>query len=65
MITGISGFGFFWSNNGRFVTHNLKKKKQAETPIFIVFWGCAFAGPSCQKRQFLDTPPKKKILTDN
>ena len=38
-----------------------------KTPIFVVFWGCAFSGPSCQKRQFLDTPPpkKKKILTDN
>ena len=31
-----------------------------------MFWGCAFSGPSCQKKQFLDTPPKKKkILTDN
>ena len=61
MIFGISGFGFFWSKNGRFVTHNFfKKKKKVETPIFIVFGGCAFSGPSCQKRQFLDTPPKKR-----
>ena len=65
MITGISGFVFL-SKNGRFVTHNCFSKMWcAETPIFIVFWGCALSGPSCQKREFLDTPPKKKILTDN
>ena len=65
LITGISGFGFFWSKNGRFVTHNFFQKK-AETPIVIVCWGCAFSGPSCQKKAILDPPPKKKkILTDN
>ena len=38
----------------------------AETPIFIVFLGCALLGPSCQKKEILDThPKKKKILTDN
>ena len=26
MITGISGFGFFGSKNGRFVTHNCFSK---------------------------------------
>ena len=42
------------------------KKKFAETPIFIVFFGCAFFGPSCQEREILDThPKKKKIFTDN
>ena len=61
MITGISGFGFFWSKNGRFVTHMFFKKKFAETPTFIVFLGW----PSCQKKEILDTHPKKKILTDN
>ena len=30
-----------------------------------MFWGCALSGPSCQKRQFLDTHQKKNILTDN
>ena len=40
------------------------KKEKAETPISIVFWGCAFFGPSCQKRKFW-TPTPKKILTDN
>ena len=25
-----------------------------------MFWGCALSGPSSQKRQFLDTPPKKR-----
>ena len=42
------------------------QKKGPETPIFIVFFGCAVFGPSCQKREILDThPKKKKIFTDN
>ena len=46
--------------------HLLFKKKGPETPIFIVFFGCALFGPSCQKREILDThPKKKKIFTDN
>ena len=68
MIIGISGFWFFWSKNGRFVTHMFfVKKKFVETSIFIVFLGCALLGPSCrQKREILDThPKKKKISTDN
>ena len=66
MITGISEFGFFLSKNGRFVTHNFFPKKQAETPIFIVFLGARFLGQGVKKRQFLDTLSKrKKILTDN
>ena len=35
------------------------KKKFAETPIFIVFFGCAHFGPSCQKREFW-TPTQKR-----
>ena len=67
MIAGIYEFGIFWSKNGRFVTHIcFSKKKGPETPIFIVFFGCALFGPSCQKREILDThPKKKKIFTDN
>ena len=67
MITGIYEFGFFWSKNGRFVTHNcFSKKKNPETTIFIVFFVCALCGPSCQKREILDTQPKKKkIFIDN
>ena len=67
MITGIYEFWFFWSKNGRFVTHIcFPKKKAPETPIFIVFLGCALFGPSCQKREIVDThPKKKKIFTDN
>ena len=30
----------------------------AETPIFIVFWGCALFGPRCQKREILKSHPK-------
>ena len=66
MITGISGFWFFWSKNGRFVTHVFFQKKFAEAPFFTMFLGCALLGPSCQKREILDThPKKKKILIDN
>ena len=44
----------------------LSKKKGPETPIFIVFLGCALFGPSYQKREILDTHPKrKKIFSDN
>ena len=42
------------------------QKKGPETTIFIVFFVCALFGPSCQKREILDTQPKKKkIFTDN
>ena len=60
LITGISGFWFFWFKNGRFVTHMFFQKKIAETPIVIVFLGCALFGPSCQKREILDTHQKRK-----
>ena len=30
-----------------------------------MFWGCAFSGPSCQKKGIFGHPPKKNILTDN
>ena len=33
--------------------------------MFIVFWGCALSGPSCQKKRTFGHPPKKKISTDN
>ena len=39
-------------------TQLLFKKKGPETPIFIVFFGCAFSGPSCQKREILKSHPK-------
>ena len=66
MITGIYEFGFFLSKNGRFVTHNFCPKKIGWHPYFYSVFVCAFSGPRCQKRQFLDTLSKKrKILTDN
>ena len=37
----------------------------AETPIFIVFFGCALFWPSCQKREILDTHQKIRKMTDN
>ena len=36
------------------------QKKGPETPIFIVFLGCALFGRSCQKGEILDTHPKKE-----
>ena len=63
MITGNYEFCFYWSKNGRFVTHMLFLQKEvAETPIL----GARFFGPRCQERENLDThPKKKKIFTDN
>ena len=47
-------------------THLLSKKKGPETTIFIVFFVCTLFGPSCQKREILDSQPKKKkLFTDN
>ena len=61
LITGISGFWFFgpkWPFRDAYVVF----KKSVETPIFIVFWGCALFGPSCQKGNFGHPPPKRKVL---
>ena len=52
MITGISEFEFFFAVSWR----------TSETPILVVFFGCALLGPSWQKREILDTHKK---LTDN
>ena len=50
----------FLSKNGRFVTHNCFWKIGVLKPLFfIVFWGCALSGPSCQKGIF-GTPPQKR-----
>ena len=60
MITGIYEFWFFGSKNGRFVTHICFSKKGPETPIFIVFFGRALFGPSCQKKGNFGHPPKQE-----
>ena len=60
MITGISGFGLFLSKNGLFVTHNCFSKNALLKPQFYSVLGCALSGPSCQRREFLDTPPKNE-----
>ena len=60
--TGISEFGFFvhkWSFRD---AHLFFNKCFAETPIFIVFFGGVLFGPSCQKRESLDTHPKKEKI---
>ena len=66
MITGISGFWFFGPKMAvSWRICFLQKKEKAETPIFIVFWGCALFGPSCLKWKIRTPTQKKKILTDN
>ena len=67
MITEIYKFWFFLVQKRPFRdTQLLSKKRGPETPIFIVFFVCALFGPSCKKREILDTQPKKKkIFTDN
>ena len=65
MITGISEFGFFGPKMAVSWRITFFQKNRLK-PLFYSVFGCAFSGPSCQKRQFLDTHPKKnKILTDN
>ena len=40
--------------------HLFIKKCFAETPTFVVFFGCALFGPSWQKREILDTHHKNE-----
>ena len=50
---------WFWfsSKTGRFLIINwFFGGVFAETPIFRVFWGCAFFGPSCQKVFWISKP---------
>ena len=65
MITGISGFGFFCPKMAVSWRITVFQKLVCWNPIFIVFWGCAFSGPSCQKKGIFGQKPKKKFLTDN
>ena len=65
MITGISGF-VFCSKRPFLDAKLFSKNWVAETPMFIVLFGCALFWPRCQKREILDTHPKiKKHMTDN
>ena len=60
MITGISGFGFFWSKNGHFVTHICFSKKTVLKPhISIVFLGARFLA-KLSKRGNFGHPPNTK-----
>ena len=62
LITGISEFVFFVQQLLLRDAHLFFKKCFAETPMFIVFFGCVFLGPSCQKREILDTHQKTNGL---
>ena len=59
MITGIYEFRFFLVQKWPFRDAYVFSQKIAETPIFVVFLGCALFGRSCQKREILDTHPKR------
>ena len=68
MITEIYEFWFFWSKNGRFVTHIcFPKKSFAWNPYFYCVWGVsAFWAKVSKKKEIFEKPPKKrKHLTDN
>ena len=60
MIIDIYEFWFFWSKNGRFVTHICSPKKRPETPIFIVFWGVSAFWAKVSKKGNFEKPPKKE-----
>ena len=66
MITEIYEFWFLvqkWPFRDAYL---LFKKKGPETPIFIVFFVCAFFGPRCQKRGIRKNRQEKmEKLTDN
>ena len=59
IIIRISGFGFFGPKMAVSWRFLFSKNWFAETPISIVFWGCALFGPSCQKGKFW-TPPQTR-----
>ena len=67
MISVISGFGFFWSKNGRFVTHICFSKKQTcWNPYFYsVFWVRAFWAKLSKTESWDTHQNKRKNLTDN
>ena len=59
-------FGFFWSKNGRFVTHNCFSENVLLKPLFIVFWGARFLDQVVKKGKiWTPTPPKNQNLADN
>ena len=61
MITGISGFVFFVQKWPFRDSKLFSKKWVGETPIFIVFFGCALGWPSCQKGKIWTPTKKEKI----
>ena len=57
---------FFWSKNGRFVTHICFPKKRPWNPYFYcVFWVRAFWAKVSKKGNFEKPHKKKKNLTGN
>ena len=64
MIAGISGFGFYLSKNGRFVTQNCFPQNGLLKPLFLLcFLGARFFGQVVKKGKFW-TPTKKKKKND-
>ena len=57
-------FGFFGPKMAVSWRTSAFQKKGPETPIFIVFFGCALSGPRCEKKGDFEKPPKKKEKFD-
>ena len=60
-ITGISGFEFFGSENGRFVTHNCFSKICSLKPCFYSVLGVRTFLARLSKREILDTHQTRRI----
>ena len=60
MIAGISGFVFFFSKSGRFVTQICFSRIGLPKPQIYIVLGVRVFGPRCQKKEILDPPQMKE-----
>ena len=64
MITEIYEFWFFWSKNGRFVTHICFPKKRAWNPYFYRVLGVSAFWAKVSKKGNFEKPTQKKEKFD-
>ena len=62
MITGISGFGFFWSKMAVSWRITFFQRKIGWNPYFYSVLGVRVFWAKLSKKAILDTPPKKKKI---